>query len=173
MTTTSKAVSSKAKAKNVPPMVFEAPPEAILESISSVSSKPSVMDFALQQLSDPKPVVKDITETEEFKKALAQAISSKIKAAKPAKIPRIKAEQKNGVSRPSVSSICGLIWSACDQITAKLGSPAPIILVKAAMPNENDHTVKTQYARWRQFNGITGRVEIPASFLKVIPEIAE
>lgn len=134
--------------------VLKAPPQA-----------GNAMDFAVQQLSSkpvpqeaiPEPTFGGITETPEFKAALAQALAKQSKPGKESK-PRAEKIVQHGVSRPAPGTACARVWDAADEITAKVAGPAPIALLKAALHGMNDHTIKTQYARWRTFNGITGRV---------------
>jgi hypothetical protein len=82
---------------------------------------------------------------------------TKPKAEKALKVSRIV---QNGITRPADGTLCGLIWLAADHHTTPT-SPAQIAQLKAdvALKDVNDHTIKTQYARWRQFNGVTGRLQ--------------
>lgn len=61
---------------------------------------------------------------------------------------------KNGVKRPKTDSLCGRAWALYDQTLAGT------LTIKAAMDmlkngGMNGSTVRTQYAHWRNFNGIT------------------
>jgi len=84
-----------------------------------------------------------------------QTADKQDKLAKPAKV------QQNGVTRPALTTTCGLIWAAADEISAQVHGVCPIALLKQhkSVLGINDHTVKTQYARWRLFNGIKGRLQ--------------
>lgn len=82
---------------------------------------------------------------------------------KPAK--NIKADKltKNGITRPASGTTTGGIWDVADEISlSHNGHPATIAEVRshAKMLQVNDHTIKTQYSRWRQFHGIKGRVQL-------------
>ena len=84
-------------------------------------------------------------------------------AAKPA--PAAKSIQKdreeyNGVKRPSVGTICAQVWDIASAMAKELGrTPTLSEVTKACMStNINQFTARTQYARWRVFNGITGRL---------------
>ena len=88
-----------------------------------------------------------------------------------------RAEQ-NGLKRPSAGSTCALIWTACDEITSEKGSTCTSAELFARCNGLNECTLRTQYARWRQFNGITGRlpgqtkaVRVPAQFQEVIDNL--
>lgn len=83
-------------------------------------------------------------------------VTATVKYASP-KAPKAPKIAQNGITRPTLDSICGLIWSICDNVSTDT-SPAQISIVRAdvALKLINDHTIKTQYARWRKFNGVTG-----------------
>lgn len=93
--------------------------------------------------------------------AKAKAAAEKAAAA-PAKVAM---PSQNGVTRPKPDSQCGKIWGMADALSAKLRQPVTIaILIKeTAAAGINDATTRTQYARWKQFNGVFGRVEAPAA----------
>lgn len=93
------------------------------------------------------------------------------KDAEKAEAKRLRDEEKaanaqpsqNDVTRPRPDTACGQAWALMDELTAKLQSAAPIALVLQAAEKKglNYDTVKTQYARWKKFNGIVGRVAMP------------
>lgn len=79
--------------------------------------------------------------------------------------------EQNGLKRPSKGSTCCIIWDTCDKITAQKESTCTSAELFNALQGYNECTLRTQYARWRQFNGITGRlpgqnkaVKLPAAF---------
>lgn len=95
----------------------------------------------------------------------------------PANKGRRAHEQSNGVSRPNAHTLCGKIWATADEITANNPnhSPAQISQLRShpTTKDVNDHTIKTQYARWRQFHGVHGRqvvVQAPQAPAKPIEE---
>jgi hypothetical protein len=100
-------------------------------------------------------------------KAKAEA-KEKEKAEKLAAKEAAKAAQKqpsqNDVTRPKPDTLCGKAWAIFDEISAKNGAPATIkeALEKAKGVVNAEATVRTQYARWRKFYGISGRVAAPA-----------
>lgn len=115
--------------------------EKIVEPIIKINS---VMDFAVQQLSatispseaQATPIIKNTIIKTTFDKII-----------------------KNGITRPKDQTICGHIWKTCDQLSIK--NTATILNLKQELATEfiNDHTLKTQFARWKSFNGIKGRSE--------------
>jgi hypothetical protein len=126
----------------------------------------NAMDFAVQQLSAPvapavgtPPVL-----SAEFLAAKAELEAKFGIQVTPAsaKASKVKAEkiQQNEVTRPATSTLCGKIWAAADAISAEIHGVCPIALLKGHedVKGVNDHTIKTQYARWRQFNGVSGRL---------------
>lgn len=74
--------------------------------------------------------------------------------------PKVAKVQSNGVTRPAAETTCGKIWSTADAISAATHGVCPIAALKehADMKGINEHTIKTQYAKWRMFNGVTGRL---------------
>lgn len=80
-----------------------------------------------------------------------------------AKAPRAKQLAVNGITKPAEGTVTGSVWAAANAISiAQSGAPATISQVKAhaTMHGVNEHTIKTQYSRWRQFNGIKGRLVV-------------
>lgn len=69
--------------------------------------------------------------------------------------------EANGIKRPSAGSTCAIIWNTADRISLENGAPAQFSQVANELQGYNEFTLKTQYARWRQFNGITGRLAQP------------
>lgn len=70
-----------------------------------------------------------------------------------------KQPEQNGVRRPKSETICGKAWAVFDDLSAKSGAPATI---KASLENAGgiaEATVRTQYARWRKYHGISGKIE--------------
>ena len=66
--------------------------------------------------------------------------------------------EQNGVKRPSAGSTCAIIWDTCDRITSEQVHTCTSAELFNALQGYNECTLRTQYARWRQFNGITGRL---------------
>ncbi len=113
------------------------------------------------------------------KKAAADAAKADAKAKKEAEV-KAKAEAKvaadaakestkmpeqNGVRRPKPDGACGKVWAMADSLSAALGQPVPIANLSkdASAAGINDSTIRTQYALWRKFHGITGRVALPVA----------
>lgn len=87
------------------------------------------------------------------------------KAAKPPKAPAEAKEARvsqNGITRPKPGGNTGNVWEACDAVHAKKGS-APTFAevdehIEKKWPAIPTATRRSNYAVWRKFNGITGRV---------------
>ena len=77
-----------------------------------------------------------------------------------ASTPRSGRPQQNGITRPGTDTVTGKVWRVADEVTLKNQRAASISEVKLhpELKHVNDHTIRTQYARWRKFNGIEGRV---------------
>ena len=103
-------------------------------------------------------------EAETAAKAQAKAAedAEKAKAAEEAKKAAAQPTQ-NDITRPKADSQTGKAWAIFDEESRKIGSPASIgaTLPVAVAAGINEATVRTQYARWRKFNGVSGRIEAP------------
>jgi hypothetical protein len=79
----------------------------------------------------------------------------------PANTPRSGRPMKNGISRPGSDTKTGKVWAVADAITATKNRPATIkeLMASSELRGMADATIRTQYARWRGFNGISGRVQ--------------
>ena len=103
----------------------------------------------------------------EAKKAAEKAAKE---AAKAEKAAVAKMPEQNGIRRPKPDTETGKVWGLADSISASLGQPTPIANLLAAGQAQglNDSTIRTQYARWRAFHGITGRLALPVA-VPVVP----
>lgn len=96
------------------------------------------------------------------KAADAEARASTKKAAKPA---REKLPTQNGVARPKGDTATGRAWTIFDDVSRANGTPASIgeAMPLAKSQGINEATVRTQYARWRKYNNVSGRIAAPAA----------
>ena len=71
---------------------------------------------------------------------------------------------QNGIRRPKPEGKCGQAWAIFDAVSAKNGSPASIgeSMEIAKADGQNEANVRAEYARWRKFHGLSGRIEDPA-----------
>ena len=101
----------------------------------------------------------------EAKKAVKKAAKEVAKAEKEAAKAAVKMPEQNSIRRPKPDTETGKVWGLADSISASLGQPTPIANLLAAGQEQglNDSTIRTQYARWRAFHGITGRVALPVA----------
>lgn len=76
--------------------------------------------------------------------------------------------EQNGVRQPRPGTNCAAIWDmATAMSTERKATVAVGDLIEAATnAGFNVATIKTQYARWRKFHGIEGRVESEKARLK-------
>ena len=74
-----------------------------------------------------------------------------------------KEPEQNGIRRPGAGTLCRAAWDMFDAVSTVLGSTAPIgyVLPVALDRGLNEANVKAEYARWKKYHGITGRVDIP------------
>ena len=98
--------------------------------------------------------------------AAAAKAAEKAKQAAEAGATKVRVVQpsQNGVTRPRPDGECGKVWALADTISARIGQPTPIsmLLAEATPAGLNEATTKTQYARWKTFNGVFGQVPKPA-----------
>lgn len=138
----------------------------------------AVAKFTASTLQTPAAHTPELSE-EQKKFAAFQAEVAKLAATFGVSVPAAVAKAprasnrivQNGETRPAQGTVTGQIWDVADQISAsQAGAPAQVSQLKAhpALKQVNDHTLKTQYARWRKFHNITGRlqvVQMPASMV--------
>lgn len=120
--------------------------------------------------------VEEVEETSEEDKAAAEKAKEEAKAAKEAEKAAKKAAKeaekaaakaakealrKNGELPPREGSKCAEIWDTATAMSDELGQAVDGASLLEALPHQNVHTVKTQYARWRKYHGITGRITAP------------
>lgn len=93
------------------------------------------------------------------KKAEAEAK----KAAKAAEREANRMPEQNGVRRPKPATLCGQAWEIFDDISRKNGAPASISeAMEIGKARElNEANMRAEYARWRKFHGISGRISAP------------
>lgn len=97
------------------------------------------------------------------KKAAREAEREAKKLAREAERAKTAMPKQNDITRPRPETSCGRAWELMDTLRERLGQAAPIsVVLEAAQSRDLNHdTVKTQYARWKKFNGISGRVTLP------------
>lgn len=109
-------------------------------------------------------MLKSIKEKVTSAKAADREAEKQRKAAERAEAKAANAQpQANGVTRPRPDTACGKAWELFDELSGKLKQPVPISIALQAADKKGlvFDTVKTQYARWKKFNGIEGRVAMP------------
>lgn len=104
---------------------------------------------------------------EDAKAAKEAAKAAKVQAkldAKAAKDAQRQPEQ-NGVRRPGPDGLCGKVWGLADTLSAEMGQAVPIAnLLKAGEEQGlNASNIRTEYARWKKFHGLSGRIVAPAA----------
>lgn len=85
-----------------------------------------------------------------------------------AKMPEI-----NGIRRPKPDGKCGRAWALMDTMSAAIGGPVAIanLLVESNAQAMNPAMVRSNYAVWRKFNGVKGRV-LPIAAVVVAAPVA-
>lgn len=93
-----------------------------------------------------------------------EAAKAEREAAKAAKIAEREANrqpEQNGVRRPGPNGACGKVWTHADTLSTQLGRPVSIaeLMVETDKESLNQSNVRTEYARWKKFHGISGKVQ--------------
>ena len=97
------------------------------------------------------------------KEAKAEA-AEEAKKAKAAAREAARMPEQNGIRRPKKGTKTGDVWEMIESLNKGLGQTTPIknLLDHALAKGYEEATIKAQYARWRKFNGVTGRITLPA-----------
>lgn len=128
-------------------------PQAIDDAIKMKMFQEAMQSMATSMGIDPAVVLAPITQ------------------GKPAKAPRADKQVQNNVTRPAAGTKTGQIWDFADKLSAEAGgNPCTIAALRALkeLKETNEHTLKTQHARWRAYHGIKGRAT--AQPAQAIPE---
>lgn len=102
-------------------------------------------------------------EKDEFREAWDRMLPA-LPTSEPASQPKATAmPETNGVRRPKPDTLCGKAWAIFDKVTKTSGSWASVgeALELAKIQGLNVGNVRAEYARWRKFHGITGRIARP------------
>lgn len=99
----------------------------------------------------------------EAKKAAEKAAKEQAKLDAKAAREATRMPEQNGIRRPKPDTLCGKAWGIFDSVSQKNGAPASIgeSMELAKADGLNEANVRAEYARWRKFHGITGRIESP------------
>lgn len=95
------------------------------------------------------------------KKAAKEEAAAAAKAAKEAS----RMPAANDVRRPKPEGLCGKVWEHADRLSAALGQPVSIkaLLESTTAAGLSSATTRVQYARWRKYYGIAGRIVAPVA----------
>lgn len=108
-------------------------------------------------------------------KAEAKAKEAEAKAAA-AGAPKVKVimPSANGITRPKDGTKTASVWAIADSLSRAKGAAIAIseLSPECAKAGLNDATTRTQYARWKQFNGVFGAVPKAAAPAPVAGEPA-
>lgn len=195
----SKSVAAKSKAATADKIVKAKPiakskaaqTEVHPEQRAADRRADDAMKFAVQQMQTPAvletpPALTADPKAAEFAAAIAK-LAEQFGMPAPALTtqsakPKQDKQQRNGITRPGANTTCGKIWAACDAISlSQGGAPATIAALTAHSSTHgiNGHTIKTQYSRWRHYNGVAGRLptiavnQTQSPWMKAVESIAD
>lgn len=99
-----------------------------------------------------------VAEREAAKAAKVQA-KVDAKAAKEA----TRQPEQNGIRRPGPDGLCGKVWALADHLSAQMNQAVPIsnLLEAGIADSMNPSNIRTEYARWKKFHGLAGRITAP------------
>lgn len=97
----------------------------------------------------------------EAKKAAKEQAKADAKAAREAN----RQPEQNGIRRPGPEGLCGQVWGLADSLSQQLGQAVPIanLLEAGVAAGLNPSNIRTEYARWKKFHGLSGRITLPAA----------
>lgn len=83
--------------------------------------------------------------------------------------------EQNGIRRPQSHTLCGQAWAVMDKLSAEKQGPVAIndLLIETNKAGLHPGNVKAEYARWRKFHGVTGRVVSQAKAEAEAAKLAE
>lgn len=73
--------------------------------------------------------------------------------------------EQNGIRRPGPEGMCGQVWGLADSLSQQLGQAVPIanLLEAGVAAGLNPSNIRTEYARWKKFHGLSGRITLPTA----------
>lgn len=106
---------------------------------------------------------KDASNVKELARAAKADTKAKAEADKVAEREANRMPEQNGVRRPKPTTKCGRVWEIADMLSATAGQPTPVkdLLETAKSEGLNEGNTKAEYARWRKFHGVSGRIVSP------------
>jgi hypothetical protein len=156
------AAAAKAKMEETKELHVISDEQRQADEEANKTLKADAMSQFVQQQTTPAAVLQTPpAQVEAFNKEL-DALKQKFGVTADVVVKPAKAEKKmmNGVVRPADNTVCGKIWATADAISVATHGVCPIAALKEHkdVHGVNDHTVKTQYAKWRKYNGVSGRL---------------
>lgn len=158
----------------------QAPVEVVVEEVVVAAAEGTGEVVALK--ADDAEAKAALKAQKDAEKAAAKAKKEELAAQKAAAKEAAKAAkeaarmpEQNGVRRPKPDGLCGKAWAVFDEVSTSLGQAAPIApcLKRAEQLGLNLGNVRCEYAVWRKFHGITGRIEDPAKVAEKAAKAAE
>lgn len=97
----------------------------------------------------------------EAAKAAKEQAKAEAKAAREAN----RQPEQNGIRRPGPEGLCGKVWALADQLSHQLGQAVPVanLLEAGVAAGLNPSNIRTEYARWKKFHGLSGRITLPTA----------
>lgn len=106
------------------------------------------------------------------KKAEKEAVKAAKEAAKQA---RVKQPEQNGMKQPKEGTKTRAVWDVCTKLSEQKGEAVSRaeVVEHFNKTDANPNMVLSQYAYWRKFHGITGRIVKSPEVAPSVPASAE
>lgn len=104
-------------------------------------------------------------EAKKAKREAAKQAKLDAKEAAKAKREANRQPEQNGIRRPGPEGVCGQVWGLADKLSQELGQAVPIanLLEAGVAAGLNPSNIRTEYARWKKFHGLSGRITLPTA----------
>lgn len=168
---TQEQLDAEAAAKAQKQAEKEAKVAAAAEAKAAKQAEREVKKFAAEVEKEAKKAEREAAKQSKIDaKAAAVAEREAAKAAKEqaeldAKAAKEASRQpeQNGIRRPGLDGLCGKVWVLAGNLSASLGQAVPIanLLEAGVAQGLNPSNIRTEYARWKKFHGLTGRITLP------------
>lgn len=144
------------------------------QKAQELAAKKAQKEAEAKALAEKKAADKEAAAAKRKEDAEAKVVAKEL-AKEQAKIEKEQARMpfQNDIRQPKEDTDCGRAWAVFTWVSERRGSPASIgeAMELARAEGINEATIRTQYARWRKFHGVSGRIENPTKVVAV-PDVA-
>jgi hypothetical protein len=145
----------------------------VLKNAIKALAKGEATALALQE-TEQKAADKQQADEDKKQAVIAKAAAKEAaKEEKAAAKEAAKMPEQNGIRRPKPGGKCAAVWEICDALSYELQQAVSVkpVIEAAEAAGLNPNMARSNYAVWRKFNGIVGRVTAPVTDVPV--EVAD